>query len=60
MKPLFVGFSRDIVLLEMLVLNLLLLLELTDIRGAVGEIASYTSLTFSFVSSVMIRAIDFY
>ncbi len=57
---LFVGFSRDIVLLEMLVLDLLLLLELIDIRGAVGEIASYPSLTFSFVFSVMITAIDFY
>jgi hypothetical protein len=60
MKPLFVGFSRDIVPLEMLVLHLLLLLELTDIRGAVGEIASYPSLTFSFVFSVIITAIDFY
>jgi hypothetical protein len=37
MKPLFVGFSRDIVLLEMLVLD------------SVGEIASYPSLTFSSV-----------
>ncbi len=46
--------------LEMLVLDLLLLLELIDIRGAVGEIASYPSLTFSFVFSVMITAIDFY
>jgi hypothetical protein len=48
MKPLFVGFSRDIVLLEMLVLD------------SVGEIASYPSLTFSFVCSAMIKAIDFY
>jgi hypothetical protein len=66
MKPLFVGFSRDIVLLDCvhwrcLFSNLLLLLELTDIRGAaVGEIASYPSLTLSFVFSVMITAIDLY
>jgi hypothetical protein len=66
MKPLFVGFSRDIVLLDCvrwrcLFSNLLLLLELTEIRGAaVGEIVSYPSSTLSFVFSVMITAIDLY
>jgi hypothetical protein len=59
---LFVGFSRDIVLLGDACSQspFTIRAELNDIRGAVGEIASYPSLTFSFVFSVMITAIDFY